>query len=175
MVRSNKNEGGFIQTEELKEHKYKLESCDIDNFKHCEFCNALIIDEEIYKTFNKRTCSSCRYDKIKLIPRTNAINDYLLTEEEMNQFKFITKKNPHKNAKGMMRLYLEETVREYAEKKYGDLDKIEELKEERSEKRMATKLAKLKKRVKSMKKRTFVNEEKIFHTHDFKINGKYGK
>ncbi|ORD97792.1 hypothetical protein A0H76_264 [Hepatospora eriocheir] len=75
----------------------------------------------------------------------------------------------------MMRLYLEETVREYAEKKYGDLDKIEELKEERSEKRMATKLAKLKKRVKSMKKRTFVNEENIFHTHDFKIDGKYGK
>lgn len=78
-------------------------------------------------------------DKHSLIPRTEAKNEYLLKDCDLDvrepPLKFIAKKNPNAYARNDMRLYLHIQIEERALEVWGSEEALIEEKEKRGEKR----------------------------------------
>ena len=77
---------------------------------------------------------SCKYkfpDKYSLLTKTEAREDYLLTEPELKDpelLPHLEKPNPHKSTWNNMMLFLRYQVEEYAlsERKWGSAEKLDE-------------------------------------------------
>lgn len=171
------DEGGFFKDEEAKEKQYLSEEqglliplCKKDA---CKFCNSVPIDLEIQKCFNIPVCYTCNREKLKFITKTTCRQDYLLSDEELKQFKYLTRPNPHKGSWNEMQLYLEDEIKNFSIQKHGSNDEITKKKAEKREKRKSQKLQKIKDNVKELKKKTFLPQREEKHIHKFiNIDGK---
>ena len=93
----------------------------------------------LWRHFSVRVCDQCKdlKDKHQLITRTEANNEYLLKDCDLDKrdppLRFLAKKNPHQFARGDMKLYLymrsqvEEDLYEKRCKTCGYLDSYEKM------------------------------------------------
>lgn len=171
------NEGGFIIKEEvintsLLINKELIKESDYINLD-CKFCKNMKINKELYNTFKLNVCNDCKYKQIKLITKTTCKKEFLLTEEELNHFKYLLKPNPNKSTYVDMHLYLFNEIKDFAIKKYNSYENIEKEKEERKINLLKRKKTKMKKRIKDLKRKTIIEKREYEkHKHEFEeING----
>ncbi|RIA86257.1 XPA protein C-terminus-domain-containing protein [Glomus cerebriforme] len=150
-------------------------SIDPAENQKCKECDSVELDNLFRKTFRINICKSCKKkypEKYSLITKSEAKEDYLLTDPELKDeevLPHLSKPNPHKATWNNMMLFLREQVEEFAFKKWGGeegLDKEYEkrvnLKKKKKEKKFKTKLADLRKRT-----RTEVLIGQKNHKHEF--------
>jgi DNA-repair protein complementing XP-A cells len=114
--------------------------------KKCRECGSLEIDWQFDEHLQTRVCHACKEkmpEKYSLLTKTEAKEDYLLTDPELrdeNLLPRMLKPNPHKSTWNDMMLFMRFQVEEYAfsEKKWGSAEKLE--------KKFKNKLNELKKR-----------------------------
>ncbi|RGB31996.1 XPA protein C-terminus-domain-containing protein [Rhizophagus diaphanus] len=181
--------GGFLseqQDENPKKRKWEppepefeaLEpsmSIDPAENQKCKECNSVELDSLFRKTFKVNVCKNCKEkypEKYSLITKSEAKEDYLLTDPELRDVEILphlSKPNPHKATWNNMMLYLREQVEEFAFKKWGGEEGLDEeyekrvsLKKKKKDKKFKTKLADLRKRT-----RTDVLTVQKNHKHEF--------
>ncbi|EOB12102.1 DNA-repair protein [Nosema bombycis CQ1] len=167
----DEDECGFFTSQITKEKKIMNDvelSFPIEKSNTCKYCESAHLDPEIINIFKISTCKQCRYSKMKFITKTTATKEYLLDNYELKCLKYLSRPNPHKGTWHDMHLYLEDEIVEIAKKKYGDLEKIEEIKSQREEVVTKRKIKNLQNRVRDLKRRTITKETKIErHIHNF--------
>lgn len=126
----------------------------------CRECGGLEIDWQWEEVFGCAVCGGCkeaRADKYSLLTKTEAKEDYLLTDPELRDAELLPhleRPNPHKATWNSMMLYLRYQVEEYAfGRKWGSAEKLDEEfgrregeKKRRKEERFREKLRELKKK-----------------------------
>ncbi|KAF2755812.1 DNA repair protein [Pseudovirgaria hyperparasitica] len=129
--------------------------------KRCRECASLEIDWKWDEVFDCQVCGACKDkfpDKYSLLTKTEAREDYILTNPELQDedlLRHLKRPNPHKATWNDMQLYLRYQIEEYAfsPQKWGspealdaEFQRRETDKKRRKEKKFNTKLAELKKR-----------------------------
>ncbi|KAF2868372.1 XPA protein C-terminus-domain-containing protein [Massariosphaeria phaeospora] len=127
----------------------------------CRECNSLEIDHKWQDVFFISVCGACKDklpDKYSLLTKTEAREDYLLTDPELKDpdlLPHLERPNPHKTNWNNMQLFLRLQVEHYAfsAAKWGspealdvEYEKRQKIAKERKEKKFRTKLNDLKKR-----------------------------
>lgn len=162
---------GFFRDEDGEKEAKKTPSIPSHRGR-CMFCDQPPLDAEMEKTFGIAVCTHCSRAELKFVTKTTCMQDYLLTAEELRQFGCLSRPNPRKGSWNDMQLYLEDQIKKYAIEKHGALEAISKLKEERQAKKKAKKLEKVNKRVKELKRKTFIPERREKHVHRFVNKGK---
>ena len=129
--------------------------------KVCRECSSLEIDWKWEDVFGCSVCNACKEklpDKYSLLTKTEAKEDYLLTDPELKDEELlphIERPNPHKSTWNNMMLFLRYQIEEYAfsPKKWGspealdrEFTKRETDKKKRKEDKFKSKLQELKKK-----------------------------
>ncbi|CAO3620272.1 unnamed protein product [Cunninghamella echinulata] len=163
--------GGYIVDEitedklnKLKEQATKIDpylpySLDPNENPKCRDCNSMDVDNIFFQVFKISVCNACKEkfpDKYSLITKTEAREDYLLTDPELKDTELLphwSKPNPRKSTWNNMMLYVREMVEEYAFKKWGgpealdaEFERREAMKKEKKDKKFKEKLADLRRR-----------------------------
>ncbi|KAJ2549502.1 DNA repair protein rad14, partial [Coemansia sp. RSA 1933] len=134
-----------------------------NNPKCCE-CESLDLDVTYLKIFGTKVCKSCIEqlpEKYSLLTKTEAKDDYLLTDSELRDralFPVWEKPNPHKSTWNNMLLYLRRDLEAFAIKKWGSLEKLDEEFDRRSTAKRERKEIKYKKAVAELRRRTRADE-----------------
>ena len=174
-VNKNRDDGGFeINLEELGYKKEKGIQLPLQKGQKCMFCDNPRIDTEIAQKFKIICCTDCRYTKLKFITKTACKKEYLLTEEELDQFGYLEKPNPHKNSWSNMHLFLQDQIEEFYIEKYASLEKLEEEKKKKLNEKHKKKLNKIKKNIAKSKKGIHKIDLKQKHKHKFIQKGNKG-
>lgn len=119
---------------------YPLERND-----RCSHCSSIELDAYMKDSFGVFVCSSCREafpELYSLIVKTTAMQEYLLTNEELQDsaiFPFVRKPNPHKSSWSEMQLFLLKHVRQFATEKWGSMELLQEELTRRSREKEARK------------------------------------
>ncbi|AFN83921.1 DNA excision repair protein [Encephalitozoon romaleae SJ-2008] len=174
-MKNDLQDGGFFAEKEggereATEDESILLPISLDN--RCKYCLQIPLDSEMKKTFGISVCRTCRCNALKFVTKTSCISDYLLTNDELKELRFLERPNPRKGTWSNMYLYLQSEVEEIAIRKWGSLDKVEETKRGRKRRADDRKIRRLKKRIKELRRRTRIdvrNDEK--HIHTFKVEG----
>ena len=129
---------------------------------NCFECGSVELDYLLYKTFQTRVCSKCKGkfpEKYSLLTKTECKEDYLLTDPELRDEELLPhllKANPHKATFANMMLYMRYQVEEFAWRKWGgpegldeEWNRREKVKREKKEKKFAEKLNDLRKRTRT--------------------------
>nr|POE76177.1 dna repair protein rad14 [Quercus suber] len=136
--------------------------------KTCAECGTREIDWAWEEVLHCAVCNSCKErlpEKYSLLTKTEAREDYLLTEPELKDEQLLPhleKPNPHKSNWHPMYLYLRCQVEEYAfsAKKWGSPEALDQEFEKRQMDAKARKEKKFKDRLAELKKRTRVDAYK---------------
>lgn len=136
--------------------------------KKCRECGTLEIDWLWDDELGVQVCNSCKErlpEKYSLLTKTEAKEDYLLTDPELKDAELLPhleKPNPHKSSWNNMMLYLRFQVEEYAfgPKKWGSAEKLDEEFERRQKESKERKEKKFKNKLADLKKRTRVDAYK---------------
>lgn len=128
----------------------------------CRECGILEVDWKWHEVFNVAVCKACQDkfpDKYSLLTKTEAREDYLLTDPELKDealLPHLSKPNPHKSTWHDMFLYLRCQVEEYAfsEKKWGSAEALDEEFSRRETEKKKRKETKFKNKLADLKKRT---------------------
>lgn len=136
--------------------------------KKCRECGSLEIDWQFDEHLQTQVCHACKEkmpEKYSLLTKTEAKEDYLLTDPELrdeNLLPRMTKPNPHKSTWNDMMLFMRFQVEEYAfsEKKWGSAEKLDEEFERRLKETKERKEKKFKNKLNELKKRTRVDAYK---------------
>ncbi|KAK5129795.1 hypothetical protein LTR08_002815 [Meristemomyces frigidus] len=136
--------------------------------KKCRECGSLEIDwqwEELLRCCVCHTCKEKCPERYSLLTKTEAKEDYLLTDPELRDealLPHIEKPNPHKSTWNNMMLYLRFQVEEYAfsEAKWGSAEALDEEFERRKEEGKVRKEKKFRSKLEELKKRTRVDAYK---------------
>ncbi|KAK4987457.1 DNA repair protein rad14 [Elasticomyces elasticus] len=136
--------------------------------KKCRECGSLEIDWKWEEALRCCVCKGCQDavpEKYSLLTKTEAKEDYLLTEPELKDSKLLPhleKPNPHKATWNNMMLYLRYQVEEYAfsVKKWGSPGALDEEFAKRQAETKRRKEAKFKSKLNELKKRTRVDAYK---------------
>lgn len=95
----------------------------------CQDCGNLTIVEQWRDTFKVNVCWEClkagTSEKYKLISKTKAKEEFLVSDNDMYTLQCIEKKNPNKPEWGNMKLYLRTQVEQLSDRKYGSHEKRE--------------------------------------------------
>uniref|UniRef100_A0A669Q7W3 XPA, DNA damage recognition and repair factor n=1 Tax=Phasianus colchicus TaxID=9054 RepID=A0A669Q7W3_PHACC len=124
----------------------------------CGDCGKEFMDSYLMQHFDWPTCDNCRdaEDKHKLITRTEAKEEYLLKDCDLDKrepvLRFIVKKNPHNPRWGDMKLYLRLQVIKRALEVWGNEESLQEAKEQRRDSREKMKQKKFDKKVKELRR-----------------------
>lgn len=136
---------------------------DIDSAPKCYECSSLEIDANLYQNFNHiRVCRPCQKsnpDKYSLLTKTECREDYLLTDPELKDAALlprIEKPNPHGFSR--MQLYLRLQVEQYAWKKWGSPEGLDEEWERRESMRVLRREKKYNEKLREMRKKTRAEE-----------------
>ncbi|PGH21307.1 DNA repair protein [Polytolypa hystricis UAMH7299] len=137
---------------------------DKERQKTCRECGSLDIDWKWDEVFGCQVCSACKEklpEKYTLLTKTEAREDYLLTDPELKDEELLPhmeRPNPHKASWNNMMLYLRYQVEEYAfsAKKWGSPEALDVEFERREEEKKRRKEAKFKAKLQDLKKRTRV-------------------
>lgn len=171
-------EGGFFPDPTAKEAKKEEDqsiTIPLRKSECCMHCERVPVVAEIRKVFSICVCSSCSHTHLKFITKTQCKSDYLLTEEELREFKHLSRPNPHKGTWNDMQLYLESEISEFSLAKHGSMEQVELIKESRMARSKKRKMDKIKHRVRELKKRTLFAAGKERHTHSFARKGKFSE
>lgn len=136
--------------------------------KKCRECGSLEIDWQFDELLQTQVCHTCKEkipEKYSLLTKTEAKEDYLLTDPELrdeNLLPRMTKPNPHKSTWNDMMLFMRFQVEEYAfsDKKWGSAEKLDEEFERRLKETKDRKEKKFKNKLNELKKRTRVDAYK---------------
>lgn len=142
-------------------------------YRNCLECDEAFVDSSLWSTFEYSVCNKCRdpQDKHSLITRTEAKNDYLLKDCDLDKrepiLKFVLKQNPHNPRWGAMKLYLHVQIEKRALEVWGSEEALIEEKELREEKREKSKGKKCAKQMKElrMQVRSSLYDRTIKKTH----------
>jgi DNA-repair protein complementing XP-A cells len=142
-----------------------LSALNAQDAKKCRECGSLEIDWEWDEVLNCQVCHSCKEkipEKYSLLTKTEAREDYLLTDPELKDESLLPhmkKPNPHKSTFHDMMLYLRYQVEEYAfsDKKWGSAEGLDEEYERRKKQTKDRKEKKFRNRLNELKKRTRVD------------------
>ncbi|RKP36658.1 XPA protein C-terminus-domain-containing protein, partial [Dimargaris cristalligena] len=144
----------------------------------CDDCGSLDLDTIFFKIFDIRVCKSCRQanpDKYSLITKTEAKEDYLLTDEELRDREILPcweKPNPRKSTWNNMMLYVREQVEIYAFKRWGDEEALDREFERRVNEKKERKAKKFQASLRDLRNRTRTSlwqkkEFNAIHEHEF--------
>ncbi|KAM3149215.1 DNA repair protein rad14 [Botrytis cinerea] len=129
--------------------------------KKCRECKSLEIDFVWDEVFKCRVCNGCREkfpEKYSLLTKTEAKEDYLITDPELKDGELLphlNKPNPHKSHWHDMMLFLRYQVEEYAFKtKWGSAEALDAEFEKREAEKKKRKEEKFKSKLKELKKKT---------------------
>ncbi|KAB8301241.1 hypothetical protein EYC80_003128 [Monilinia laxa] len=129
--------------------------------KKCRECNSLEIDFVWEEVFKCRVCNGCKEkfpEKYSLLTKTEAKEDYLITDPELKDGELLphlNKPNPHKSHWHDMMLFLRYQVEEYAFKtKWGSAEALDAEFEKRETEKKKRKEEKFKSKLKELKKKT---------------------
>ena len=136
--------------------------------KTCRECGTLEIDWLWDDELKVQVCVTCKEkfpDKYSLLTKTEAKEDYLLTDPELKDTSLLPhleKPNPHKSSWNNMMLYLRFQVEEYAfsAQKWGSAEALDEEFERRQRETKERKEKKFKSKLMELKKRTRVDAYK---------------
>lgn len=139
-----------------------------DKQKKCKECESLEIDWKWDEVFGCQVCNACKDkvpEKYSLLTKTEAKEDYLLTDPELKDEELLPhleKPNPHKSTWNNMMLYLRYQVEEYAfsDKKWGSAERLDEEFERRTAETKARKEKKFRAKLNDLKRRTRVDAYK---------------
>ncbi|XP_030748427.1 DNA repair protein complementing XP-A cells homolog [Sitophilus oryzae] len=171
--------GGFLLIDQPNEEKKlpQIEEPLTDLSKHeCESCSQPFIKSWLFDKFGHKCCDRCKEDdEYKLITKTEAKTVYLLQDCDLDKrdppLKFVKQKNPHNARWGDMKLYLRLQVEKRALEVWESMERIEEEKEHREEKKVLAQTKKYEKKLKELKmgmRSSLYNRTKgAFHTHEF--------
>ncbi|CAG8900712.1 unnamed protein product [Penicillium egyptiacum] len=132
--------------------------------KSCRECGSLEIDwkwEEELKCCICHACKEKHPEKYSLLTKTEAKEDYLLTDPELRDEELLPRlerPNPHKSTWNSMMLYLRYQIEEYAfsDKKWGSSEALDAEFERRESDKKRRREAKFKTKLQDLKKRTRV-------------------
>ncbi|KAI9669231.1 MAG: hypothetical protein M1817_004726 [Caeruleum heppii] len=132
--------------------------------KECKDCGSLEIDWKWEEVFGCRVCNKCKEklpEKYSLLTKTEAREDYLLTDPELRDEELLPhleRPNPHKSTWNNMMLYLRYQVEEYAfsPRKWGSPEALDEEFAKREEEKKRRKESKFREKLQDLKKRTRV-------------------
>ncbi|KAI4168644.1 MAG: hypothetical protein LQ343_006225 [Gyalolechia ehrenbergii] len=132
--------------------------------KVCRECGSLEIDWKWEEIFGCAICSSCKEklpEKYSLLTKTEAREDYLLTDPELKDEELLPhleRPNPHKSTWNNMMLFLRYQVEEYAfGKKWGSAEALDEEFNRREKEKKKRKEDKFKSKLQELKKKTRVD------------------
>ncbi|KAJ1731019.1 DNA repair protein rad14 [Coemansia biformis] len=162
-----------------------------DDSQACCECQSADLDVVYLKIFKTMVCKSCiegMPDRYSLLTKTEAKDDYLLTDSELRDrelFPVWEKPNPHKSTWNNMLLYLRRDLESFAVKKWGSLEDLDKEFERRIEEKRTRKEKKYQRSVADLRRRTRAEEwEKerrerlrleIEHEHEFVDTGNDGE
>ena len=134
----------------------------------CRECNSLEVDWKWQDVFQISICNACKDkipDKYSLLTKTEAREDYLLTDPELKDEELLPhleRPNPHKTNWNNMQLFLRLQVEAYAfsEKKWGSPENLDVEYEKRQKVSKARRDKKFKNKLNDLKKRTRVEAYK---------------
>ncbi|XP_030323479.1 DNA repair protein complementing XP-A cells [Calypte anna] len=124
----------------------------------CGDCGKEFMDSYLMQHFDWATCDNCRdaEDKHKLITRTEAKEEYLLKDCDLDKrepvLRYIVKKNPHNSRWGDMKLYLKLQVIKRSLEVWGSEESLQNAKELRRDNREKMKQKKFDKKVKELRR-----------------------
>lgn len=135
-----------------------------EDTKKCRECGILEIDWKWSDIFDIQVCNGCKEkfpEKYSLLTKTEAKEDYLLTEPELKDeslLPHLERPNPHKSNWHNMYLYLRLQVEEYAfsDKKWGSPEALDTEFQRRQTETKKRKESKFKSKLADLKKRTKV-------------------
>ncbi|XP_044295429.1 DNA repair protein complementing XP-A cells [Varanus komodoensis] len=175
--------GGFFLEEEEKDEEHAAEKIvhppgPVLEFDYliCEECGKEFMDSYLMNHFDLATCDNCRdaEDKHKLITRTEAKQEYLLKDCDLDKrepvLRFILKKNPHNSQWGDMKLYLKLQVIKRSLEIWGSEEALEEAKASRQDNREKMKQKKFDKKVKELRRAvrsSIWKKDTSIHQHDY--------
>lgn len=146
----------------------------------CADCAEQYTESYLMNSFGHSVCDKCRDpdDKHSLITRTEAKAEYLLKDCDLDRreptLRFISRKNPHNERWGEMKLYLHLQIERRALEVWGSEEGLMRQREERDERRDKTKLKKYNKNLKKlrMEVRSSLFDQRTLsaagsHTHSF--------
>ncbi|KAK3676342.1 DNA repair protein rad14 [Recurvomyces mirabilis] len=136
--------------------------------KKCQDCGSLEIDWQWDELLKCQVCHTCKEklpEKYSLLTKTEAKEDYLLTDPELRDeslLPHLEKPNPHKSTWNNMMLYLRFQVEAYAfsKKKWGSAAALDEEFERRQKEGKDRKEKKFRNKLEELKKRTRVEAYK---------------
>lgn len=157
----------------------------------CIECNVNIeMDPVLHDVFKLQVCKQCSKDhpeKYSLLTKTECKEDYFLTDPELNDpdlFYKLEKPNPHSGTFARMQLYVRCQIEEFAFKKWGGKEGLdqewqrrEEGKSSRREKKYQKKIAEMRLKTRAQEYTTKLREKKygMKHVHDFSVVVTTGK
>ncbi|NXW70191.1 DNA repair protein complementing XP-A cells [Hirundo rustica] len=178
--------GGFFLEEEENEEKEERGAGEkivqppapVLEFDYliCGDCGKEFMDSYLMQHFDWATCDNCRdvEDKHKLITRTEAKEEYLLKDCDLDKrepvLRFIVKKNPHNSRWGEMKLYLKLQVIKRSLEVWGSEEALQEAKELRRDSREKMKQKKFDKKVKELRRAvrsSLWKKEASIHEHEY--------
>lgn len=132
--------------------------------KVCRECGGLEIDWKWDEILGCTICTPCKDkfpEKYSLLTKTEAKEDYLLTDPELKDEELLPhleRPNPHKSTWNNMMLYLRYQVEEYAfsDKKWGSAEALDEEFHRREGKKKKRKEDKFRSKLQELKKKTRV-------------------
>ncbi|KAK3491122.1 XPA protein C-terminus-domain-containing protein [Neurospora hispaniola] len=134
---------------------------DNKEMKKCRECGSLEIDFVWAETFGCAVCGKCKErwpEKYSLLTKTEAKEDYLLTDPELKDpelLPHLSKPNPHKSHWHDMMLFLRYQVEEYAfNVKWGSAEALDAEFEKREQDKKRRKEAKFKEKLLDLKRKT---------------------
>jgi DNA-repair protein complementing XP-A cells len=147
---------------------------DVD--KACRECSAREVDWKWLDIFGIAVCQACKDkipEKYSLLTKTEAKEDYLLTDPELKDeslLPHLERPNPHKTTWHNMFLYMRCQVEEYAfsEKRWGSAEALDAEFERRAAETKRRKEVKFKNKLAELKKRT------KYESHKRNIKGQQG-
>ncbi|KAL8954764.1 MAG: hypothetical protein Q9183_006944, partial [Haloplaca sp. 2 TL-2023] len=132
--------------------------------KVCRECGSLEIDWKWEEILSCAVCNTCKEkfpEKYSLLTKTEAREDYLLTDPELKDEELLPhleRPNPHKSTWNNMMLFLRYQVEEYAfGKKWGSAEALDEEFDKREKDKKRRKEDKFKSKLQELKKKTRVD------------------
>ena len=134
-----------------------------DEGKLCRECGNIEIDWKWEEVFGCAVCKGCKEklpEKYSLLTKTEAKEDYLLTDPELRDGELLPhleRPNPHKSTWNNMMLFLRYQVEEYAiNQKWGSAEALDEEFAKREVEKRKRKEGKFKSKLQELKKKTRV-------------------
>jgi DNA-repair protein complementing XP-A cells len=127
--------------------------------QRCKDCGSLDVSVKFLEIYSLVVCKPCiksSPDRYSLLTKTEVKQDYLLTESELKELPCWTKPNPLSKTYSNMLLYARCQVEDFALKKYGSLEALDEEFSKREALKDHRKKLKFKKKSLELRKKTLL-------------------